>query len=87
MLTSSYEKSLSDQLNNMVDDISRRTTDLSVKILVGKYKGRQALLQGCIHTHKGFLFLCMVERADGSGPLNSDPESRSYRPESEFEVL
>ena len=59
-----------------------------VKLLTGKYEGREALIEGVIPDEKhGLLFLCMVQRADDKGSLNTDTESRLYRPISEFREL
>lgn len=56
-----------------------------VKLTRGKYQGRTAKIKGIIADDSRILFLCMVLRADGKGVLNSDGETRTYRPREEFE--
>lgn len=57
-----------------------------VTLKTGKYKGRKARIEGCIPCHKhGFVFCCYVLRKDGS-ILNTDGQSRQYRPRVEFEL-
>lgn len=60
-----------------------------VRIVKGKYAGRTAIIDGlilCLYRNEP-LYLCMVERADGTDVLNSDGESRRYRTQDEFELL
>lgn len=69
--------------------LGERNNGRRVRILVGKYADREAVIDGAIPDtiRKEWLFCCMVQRADGTGPLNSDTESRAYRPVDEFEAL
>ena len=47
----------------------------------GKYAGRTARITDItLDNEHGFLFLCMVQRKSENVALNSDGESRSYRP-------
>ena len=64
-----------------------------VRILVGKYAGREAVITE-VHfdpfrkPERAWTYCCYVQRNDGSGKhLNSDGESRCYRPTNEFEII
>lgn len=59
-----------------------------VLLNTGKYKDRVARIDGCIPDGKyGLLFCCMVLRKNSSEVLNSDGETRQYRPQEEFRFL
>lgn len=58
-----------------------------VKMVQGKYKGRIAQLDGVIPWNGGLAFLCMVQRVDGTGALNSDAHTRSYLTRDYFEFI
>lgn len=64
--------------------IAERAEGRAVTLNTGKYEGRTARIEGVMSDGLDWLFLCMVLRADGSGPLNTDPESRSYRTTQQF---
>ena len=50
-------------------------------------QGREAVIEHVAFIDGDVLFLCMVERVDGEGPLNTKPWSRSYRPWSHFKEI
>lgn len=64
-----------------------------VRLLVGKYAGREAVITEVAfdpfrRSERAWTYCCMVARHDGSDRhLNTDGESRSYRPPSEFEII
>jgi hypothetical protein len=66
--------------------MQKRTKGARVVMLKGKYAGRSALVDGVIlHTSKAeWVFCCWILRADGSGLLDSDGDSRSYHAASDF---
>ena len=75
----------------IVEWTARARKDMWLKrcrLLTGKYAGRECSIEGVIpDAEEGFLYLCYVQRADGRGALNTDGESRAYRPAREFELL
>lgn len=73
-------------IKKILDLYREKCNDVEVKILMGKYKGRKARIRGVI-SDGGLYFLCMVQRADGKGALNSDVASRSYLPREYFEFV
>lgn len=59
-----------------------------VQIKVGKYKDRIAVIKGMLlDNERGMTFCCYVLRRDLSDVLNSDSESRWYRPVDHFCLL
>lgn len=76
-----------------VDEILHKYERLrgkTVTLTRGKYKGRKAVIEGfSVDNTHGITFLCMVLRAVPTGGcgayLNSDGESRAYRPAHHFE--
>ncbi len=60
----------------------------TVRLTVGRYKGRLGRIGGVTTDRDRLTYLVLVLRADGSGEiLNTDGESRTYRPLSQFEVV
>lgn len=61
----------------------------SVRMLKGKYKGRVAIINGVMSdgSNGRLCFLCMVQRVDDTGCLNSDGDSRSFLPREYFEFI
>lgn len=56
-----------------------------VVITVGKYAGRLGRIDGVVSSREnGLVYLVMVYRQDSREVLNSDGESRSYRPLDQF---
>lgn len=60
-----------------------------VRLKKGKYEGRLGRLEGiCLDENQGLLFCIYVVRVDDPGVvLNTDGESRMYRPRDEFEFM
>lgn len=59
-----------------------------VRLLTGKYVGRIGCIIGVLpHPRHGLIYLVMVQRSNSLEYLNSDVESRSYRPRKDFEIL
>ncbi len=59
-----------------------------VRILVGKYRLREAIISGMIVDNEhGLLFCCMVLRKGTDEPLNADAETRCYRKVEEFVLV
>lgn len=84
--TSNADRALIAQLATARKALADRNIGRLVTILVGKYEGRKAKITGVsTDLEKGeWLFCCKVIRADGTGYLNSDPQSRMFRPTTEF---
>lgn len=82
----SADRALMAQFATAHKALADRNTGRMVTVLVGKYAGRKAKITGVtVDLEKGeWLFCCMVLRANGSGYLNSDAQSRAYRPTWEF---
>ncbi len=58
-----------------------------VLITMGRYKGRVAIIKGIlVDNNDGLRFCCYVLQKNGE-ILNTDAESRWYRPVSHFELL
>lgn len=76
-------------MRDLLQASKQRNRGRRVKILVGKYAGREALIDGIsFNVETGFwLFLCMVQKLDGTGHLNSDAESRTYRPTMDIDFI
>lgn len=76
------------QIKEIVDRYRELTRGKLVRLTRGRYKGRIARIDGAAADGAEVLFLCMVLRADGSGEtLNTDGETRTYRPIKEFEFV
>ena len=77
-----------DQLINLaVDQAEKEMLGKRVMVTTGKYKGRFGFIKAVSpHTEVGMTYLVMVQRSDRSGPLNSDTQSRSYRPRTDFKM-
>lgn len=77
-------------MHRLQREARERVVGTKVKILSGKYAGREAIIDGVtfdVHRAK-WLFCCMVLRADGSGEiLNTDGESRMYRGWDDFSEI
>lgn len=59
-----------------------------VKLKVGRYKDREGVIKGVSTSSRHGLCYCIyVYRKGTTEILNSDGESRQYRPWSEFELL
>ncbi len=88
MIATQAEAKLVEDVYAMVQNISQRVSGMKVKMTRGKYQGRMAMLEGAIISHRGQVaYLCMVQRADGDGPINGDCASRSYLPADWFEEI
>lgn len=88
MIATEAENKLVEEVAAMIQGISQRVQGMRVRMRGGKYDGRVATLEGAIFNHDGRVaYLCMVERADGAGPINGDCASRSYLPDTRFEVF
>ena len=72
-------------LEKAVSELRGMWIGRKVRVLEGPYEGRQAIIDGVMALDGEFLFLCMVLRKNGTGKLNTDGESRYYRPVREFE--
>lgn len=76
-------------IEGILESYRKKYSGMTVRMKKGKYKGRNAVISGVISDdYRGRLaFLCMVQRVDGQGALNSDGESRSYLPSDWFELI
>ena len=71
-----------------VEMIRNRTRGMIVRMLGGRYAGRRAEIDGAIIGRDGeILYCCYVLRSGSDEVLNTDAASRSYHPESHFEVV
>jgi hypothetical protein len=76
------------QIGKTIADYQREYLGKVVRLKTSKYKGREAVIDGVVYNGGKFGFGCMVLRSDGSRiPLNSDGDSRAYRPRSHFEFV
>lgn len=74
--------------NRSVLKAGRKYLGLIVRMMVGKYKGYTAVLDGIILDREhGALFCCYVLNKRTGEILNSDIHTRSYHPVSSFEIL
>ena len=80
-------QSLAEHVKTLTRIVVHESNDREVTILVGKYKGREAVIAGVVPCAvEGFLYLLMVQRRVG-GDLNSDDDSRAWHPRGHWEYL
>lgn len=78
----------SEWLRRTAERLRARWVGSRVRLLRGRYAGREAVLDGVTLTDEGPRFLCMVTRmSDPEEYLCSDAETRAYRRAEDFEVL
>jgi len=88
MLGTEAESRLVAEVYAMVQNVSLRVQGTQVRMTRGKYEGRIAELAGAIIGNDGQInYLCYVQRADRSGPINGDCASRSYLPRDWFSEI
>lgn len=73
---------------NSVRNADNAFKGLHVTINKGRYIGRAGVIYNCIPSAQhGLIFLVYVYRKTGGEFLNTDGESRSYRPLSDFTLV
>lgn len=80
LICTKAERRLATLVQETRQKIQSRTKGMKVKMLGGKYAGREALVDGVrLDEMNGqWMFCCWILRADGSGLLDTDGESRAY---------
>lgn len=75
-------------VQEMIEMARRTYLGAEVQVMSGRYRGRAGIIDGVIVDRDGEMkFLVMVLRAGSTEFLNSDGESRTYRPLGDFIVL
>ena len=88
MILDAEDYFVAQQAERKTREIRKRWQNRLVTLTVGKYKGYDGVVTDVtLDANDGrWLFLVMVIRKDGTDTLNSDAETRTYRPLWHFEV-
>lgn len=84
------DQALLDLLTQRTKEMYERWKGTKVRMLMGRYKGRTGEIAGVLSEtgyHPGFKFLIYITRMDGDGYLNSDWQTRTYHPVTDFERI
>lgn len=78
---------LEQQVQEILSEYREKFVGKLVRLKSGKYTNRIARIDGVIFWNNELQFLCMVLRADGNGVLNTEADTRRYRPREDFEFF